>query len=131
MPPSGTEFPAGWSYPQRMKTRTYFGIRWGLKCIAFTSVALASPWITLAQINVPHLEDPNLSVRTITTNVVQPTGMAFIGRDDMLVLEKASGKVQRIVNGILTGTVLDLAVNSGSERGLLGIALHPDFPSNP
>jgi aldose sugar dehydrogenase len=27
--------------------------------------------------------------------------------------------------------VLDLAVNSGSERGLLGIALHPQFPANP
>ena len=27
--------------------------------------------------------------------------------------------------------VLDLAVNFGSERGLLGIALHPDFPANP
>jgi aldose sugar dehydrogenase len=26
---------------------------------------------------------------------------------------------------------LDLAVNSGSERGLLGIALHPRFPRNP
>jgi glucose/arabinose dehydrogenase len=28
------------------------------------------------------------------------------------------------------GTVLDLAVNSNSERGLLGIALHPNFGSN-
>jgi glucose/arabinose dehydrogenase len=27
--------------------------------------------------------------------------------------------------------VLDLAVNFGSERGLLGIALHPEFPANP
>ena len=26
---------------------------------------------------------------------------------------------------------LDLAVNSASERGLLGIALHPNFPTNP
>jgi glucose/arabinose dehydrogenase len=26
---------------------------------------------------------------------------------------------------------LDLPVNFGSERGLLGIALHPDFPANP
>ena len=26
---------------------------------------------------------------------------------------------------------MDLAVNSASERGLLGIALHPDFPTNP
>jgi len=84
-----------------------------------------------AQTNGPRLVDPNLGVRAITTNLVQPTTMAFIGRDDILVLEKASGKVQRIVNGILTSTVLDLPVNSASERGLLGITLHPDFPSNP
>src|SRR4029450_7381954 len=28
-------------------------------------------------------------------------------------------------------TVLDLAVNSASERGLLGIALDPEFPTTP
>ena len=49
----------------------------------------------------------------------------------MLVTEKASGHVKRVVNGAVQSTVLDLAVNSGSERGLLGIALHPDFPLNP
>ena len=27
--------------------------------------------------------------------------------------------------------MLDLAVNISSERGLLGIALHPSFPTNP
>ena len=48
----------------------------------------------------------------------------------MLVLEKDTGKVQRVVDGAVTGTVLDLAVNSASERGLLGIALHPEFPDN-
>jgi aldose sugar dehydrogenase len=32
---------------------------------------------------------------------------------------------------VTTGVVLDLAVNSASERGLLGMALHPDFPSTP
>jgi glucose/arabinose dehydrogenase len=40
-------------------------------------------------------------------------------------------KVQRVRNGIIDATVLDLAVNSASERGLLGIALHPGFPANP
>ncbi|HSJ26868.1 MAG TPA: PQQ-dependent sugar dehydrogenase, partial [Acidimicrobiia bacterium] len=40
-------------------------------------------------------------------------------------------KVQRVVNGTVAATVLDLAVNVGSERGLLGIALHPRFPRNP
>ena len=45
--------------------------------------------------------------------------------------EKASGQVKRVTNGVVTGVVLDLAVNSNSERGLLGIALHPDFPQVP
>ena len=39
--------------------------------------------------------------------------------------------MQRVWNGLINSTVLDLAVNFGSERGLLGIALHPRFPSNP
>jgi glucose/arabinose dehydrogenase len=56
--------------------------------------------------------------------------MAFIGANDFFVLEKATGKVQRIQNGVLQSTVLDLAVNSASERGLLGIALHPSFALN-
>jgi glucose/arabinose dehydrogenase len=48
-----------------------------------------------------------------------------------LVLEKATGRVQRVTGGVVQSTVLDLAVNAASERGLLGIALHPDFPTNP
>jgi glucose/arabinose dehydrogenase len=47
----------------------------------------------------------------------------------MLVLEKNTGKVQRVTGGTVQ-TVLDLAVNNASERGLLGIALHPDFEDN-
>ncbi len=50
---------------------------------------------------------------------------------DMFVIEKSTGHVKRIVNGVVTATVLDLAVNSASERGLLGIALHPKFPKTP
>jgi len=56
--------------------------------------------------------------------------MAFLGRDDFLVLEKETGRVQRVTGGVVE-TVLDLPVNFASERGLLGIALHPDFPDNP
>jgi glucose/arabinose dehydrogenase len=56
--------------------------------------------------------------------------MTFIGPNDFFVLEKATGKVKRIVNGALHSTPLDLAVNNASERGLLGIALHPSFSQN-
>jgi glucose/arabinose dehydrogenase len=77
------------------------------------------------------LMDPDLSVTTVVSGLSQSIAMAFIGPDDILVTEKATGQVQRITGGISTGPVLDLAVNSASERGLLGIALHPDFPDTP
>jgi aldose sugar dehydrogenase len=75
----------------------------------------------------PSVVDPDLAVRTAVSGLDQPISMAFIGPNDMFVLEKATGRVQRVVNGTVQSTVLDLAVNSGSERGLLGIALHPHF----
>jgi len=83
------------------------------------------------QAPAPTVVDPNLAVRTVVAGLNQPTTMAFIAPNDIFVLEKPTGKVQRIRNGGIEGTVLDLAVNSASERGLLGIALHPDFPGNP
>ena len=77
----------------------------------------------------PVMLDSNLVVSTVFSGLNQPTSIAFLGSNDLLVLEKTTGKVQRIVNGALHSTVLDLAVNGASERGLLGIALHPDFPT--
>ena len=79
----------------------------------------------------PALVDPHLSVRPVIEGLDQPIGMAFLGPNDFLVIEKASGQVKRVVDGATTGVVLDLAVNSASERGLLGIALHPQFPGTP
>ncbi len=78
----------------------------------------------------PSMTAPGLGVRTVVTRLSQPTGLAFIGADDFLVLEKDTGRVLRVKDGVSRGPVLDLAVNSASERGLLGIALHPDFKAN-
>jgi glucose/arabinose dehydrogenase len=80
---------------------------------------------------MPTMLDENLQVRAVATGLTQPTTMAFLGPDDFLVLEKGTGQVQRVADGVVRGPVLDLAVNFASERGLLGIALHPDFPVNP
>ena len=84
-----------------------------------------------AQADDPIMLHPRLAVQTVASGLVTPISLAFLGEDDLLVLEKNTGKVQRVVNGTVQSTVLDLAVNFGSERGLLGIALHPDFPANP
>lgn len=82
------------------------------------------------QANGPSMLDPNLSVKTLVTGLSQPTMMAFIGANDFLVLEKDTGRVRLVTNGVLQAAALDLAVNSASERGLLGIALHPNFNIN-
>ncbi|MEP6570818.1 MAG: PQQ-dependent sugar dehydrogenase [Acidobacteriota bacterium] len=79
----------------------------------------------------PSMLDPNLSVSTVVSGLSQPTSMAFIGNNDFFVLEKNTGKVQRVVNSVITNPApLDLAVNSASERGALGMALHPNFLLN-
>jgi glucose/arabinose dehydrogenase len=87
--------------------------------------ALAYSYPALAQ----TLNDPKLHVREVTSGLSQPTAMAFIGPSDILVLQKGDGRVRRVINGMLQpGIVLDVAVDSASERGLLGIAIHPSFP---
>jgi glucose/arabinose dehydrogenase len=78
----------------------------------------------------PSVVDPNLAVRAVVTGLSQPVALVFLGPNDMLVTEKATGRVRRVVNGVVS-TVLDLGVNFGSERGLLGIALDPQFPRDP
>lgn len=79
----------------------------------------------------PSMTDPNLSVKTVVSGLSQPTSMAFIGNNDFFIFEKNTGKVQRVTNGVVQNPApLDLAVNSGSERGGLGIALHPNFAFN-
>jgi aldose sugar dehydrogenase len=77
--------------------------------------------------------DPNLQVTTVlNSGITQPIGIVFLAQNDFLVLEKASGQVKRVIGGVLQATpVLDLAVNSNSERGLLSLVLHPSFPATP
>jgi aldose sugar dehydrogenase len=50
--------------------------------------------------------------------------MAFLGPDDILVTEKETGKVMRIIDGQIQDTaVLDVPVANSTERGLLGISI--------
>ena len=72
----------------------------------------------------PKLRDPKLNIELIANGIESPTGMAFVGSDDILVLEQVKGTVQRIVNGsMLEDPILDVNVNAEDERGLLGIAV--------
>jgi aldose sugar dehydrogenase len=75
----------------------------------------------------PSIKDPSLKVQTVATGLALPTTMAFIGPNDILVLEKGKGTVQRIVNGqMLAEPLLQVNVSSEVERGMLGIAISKD-----
>jgi aldose sugar dehydrogenase len=96
------------------------------------AIAIAGSWALAggAAAQDPEVVDPRLEVVPAVSGLDQPIALAFLGRDDMLVLEKASGQVKRVTAGAVSDVVLDLPVNSASERGLLGIALHPRFKRN-
>ncbi len=67
---------------------------------------------------------PNLKVEEVLSGLDFPTSMAFLGPDDILVLEKNEGTVRRILNGqLLEEPLLDVNVANDRERGMLGIAI--------
>src|SRR5690349_14913694 len=90
--------------------------------MSFTSVNFAT-----AQAETPEMLHPGLDVRPVVTGLTTPTTLAFLGIDEFFVLEKDTGMVKYVVDGAVESTPLDLAVNNFSERGLLGIALDPEF----
>src|SRR5687767_12434700 len=89
--------------------------------LAFTNAATAQV--------TPTVVDPKLQVTPVVTGLSQPVQMEFIGDNDFFVLEKPTGQVKRVKDGVAS-VVLDLTVNSNSERGLLGIALDKYFKYN-
>ena len=99
---------------------------------AVVALVVTAAIVTLSPLRAqsPEVLDNRLAVRTVASGFTTPINIAFLGANDMLVLEKDTGKVVRVNNSTRT-EVLDLGVNRNSERGLLGIALHPSFPQNP
>jgi aldose sugar dehydrogenase len=72
----------------------------------------------------PTVNDDNLTVEKITEGLDFPTSMSFVGNNDILVTEKETGIVKRVLNGQVQETpALDVSVANSIERGLLGIAV--------
>jgi glucose/arabinose dehydrogenase len=85
------------------------------------------------------LVDTRLTYDTVILDTPQnpmplPIAIEFLSPDDpnrFFLLEKHTGRVRLVENGIITRTVLDLPVNTANwERGLLYITKHPDFQTN-
>jgi glucose/arabinose dehydrogenase len=72
----------------------------------------------------PTLTDSNLKVEQVVEGLDTPTTMAFLRPNDILVLEKDTGSVKRILNGkLLYQPLLDVNVANSVERCMCGIAI--------
>jgi aldose sugar dehydrogenase len=76
-----------------------------------------------SSVKQPAVSDPKLKSEMVFNGFSVPTGMAFLGPDDILIIEKNTGKVKEIRNGTLIGTILDVSAMNFSEGGLLGITI--------
>jgi aldose sugar dehydrogenase len=74
-----------------------------------------------------NLTDPTLRSELVATGLKFPTSMAFLGPNDILVLEKDNGTVKRIINGqMLEKPFVDVNVYGLGENGLWGVAAAND-----
>ena len=77
---------------------------------------------------LPSVKDKSLKLEQVTNGLSFPTSMAFIDKNHILVLEKNTGYLRLISNGIMQNEpVLKVKVNSENEQGLLGIAILKDI----
>jgi glucose/arabinose dehydrogenase len=74
-------------------------------------------------VDYPSLLDNNLKIETVARGFAFPTGIAFLGNNEILLLEKNTGNVYRITDGNVSNVVIHLNVSIEDERGLLGVAI--------
>jgi aldose sugar dehydrogenase len=104
---------AGWSMEPKKEAITWFDPRYTIN------------------LSRPIIFDPNLKAELVYHGLEMPTSMAFLGPNDILVLEKNKGTVQRIVSGkIEEQPLLDANVSNLVERGMLGIAIENENTLN-
>jgi glucose/arabinose dehydrogenase len=97
---------------------------------AITVTTLATLAIEFVSATDTFLHDYSLKAEVVAEGLRLPTTMAFLGPDDILVLEKNDGTVKRILNGtVLSNPVLDVSVANSFERGMLGIDLLNNRPT--
>lgn len=98
-------FNAGWSAAKNREAATWFD------------------YLNMTKFNA-FIEDANLKFEVVYKGLISPTNMAFLGKDDFLVLER-NGNVHRIVDGVKsTKPLLSFHVAKYEDGGLLGIAVH-------
>jgi glucose/arabinose dehydrogenase len=76
-------------------------------------------------------EPPGVAVTSWVSGLEVPWSLVFVDATDAFVSERP-GRIRRIRNGrLLPEPWARIDVATGGERGLMGLALHPQYPSEP
>jgi glucose/arabinose dehydrogenase len=97
------------------------------------SATAAAARATTAPLSTAALSPGQLTVVKVTGNLSSPVGVTNAGDGSgRLFVVQQGGKVRIVKGGKIAGTFLDASakVLAGGERGLLGLAFHPDFAAN-
>jgi len=100
--------------------------------LAWSSASQAFEIVPQSQLYSEPLQ--TLSSETIVSNLVTPTAVDWISDGSKMFVAEQRGVVKVYENGTLQSTpFIDLSaqVNGTRDRGLLDIAVHPDFENNP
>ena len=83
------------------------------------------PELALSSPKGPIMNDPHFKAEIVYKGLRYSTSMVFLGPNEILVAEKDSGTIRRIVNGaMLQQPFLDVNVATYGHRGMLGIAVN-------
>ncbi|MBE9068270.1 DUF4347 domain-containing protein [Leptolyngbya cf. ectocarpi LEGE 11479] len=99
-----------------------------------TNANLGAQLTTTISILDNDLELGNLARTTAVTGFVQPTTLDWTPDGRYMLVAEKGGLVKVVDNGVLRSTPLiniSDQVNGTRDRGLLGLAIHPEFLSNP
>ena len=92
-----------------------FGESWGSGLVSNSIPNVLDSKLQVQQVFQKYFERKGNTLSPITT-------MTFVGTNDILLLDKNNGTVNRIVNGVLLKEpLLDVNVANKRERGMLGI----------
>ncbi|MHA7153472.1 PQQ-dependent sugar dehydrogenase [Arthrobacter sp. TMN-50] len=92
------------------------------------STTSAGPTPSTTPVGLPDLSPAG----TVAEGLTVPWGLAALPDGSLLVTERESGEIKRIIDGSTTtiGT-LDAEIAAAGEGGLLGLAIGPDFDADP
>ena len=101
---------------------------WSSLVVTIAALALALPACNQGLFPDPAIIGDELVAEYLVRSAAEPAALALAANGDVFYAEKETGKVRVIVDDELQDQPLvDLPVNNAGERGLVGIALHPDF----